>query len=516
MNKLVPLAAFTLLSTFPLTPTARAAADPQHPNIVLIYADDLGYGDLACYGGAGVKTPAADRLASEGLRFTDGYASSATCTPSRYSLLTGQYAWRKKGTGILPGDAALIIEPGRPTLPALLQKAGYKTGAVGKWHLGLGTVEHPADWNGDIKPGPLDVGFDYSFIMAATADRVPCVYIENRRVVGLNPDDRIAVDYNEPFPDVPTYRTTHEPLKYKSSHGHDNAIINGIGRIGYMKGGKDALWVDEDLSKVFTAHAVSFIEKHKDEPFFLYFATHDVHVPRVPNPQFVGKTTMGPRGDAIVEFDWQAAQILATLDKLHLADNTLVILSSDNGPVLDDGYVDDANEKLGDHKPAGPLRGGKYSRFEGGTRIPLIVRWPGHVKPHTTTSAFVSQVDFAATLAALVGQSADPKSSPDSQNLLPALLGDSPTGRDAIIEHAGRLAIRQGDWKFITPGQVTDHLGPWKRLTVPAPGYLFNLSTDPAESHDAAAANPDKVKELAAKLEKTRTAGGVPPSEQPE
>ncbi|HZZ42213.1 MAG TPA: arylsulfatase [Tepidisphaeraceae bacterium] len=482
------------------------AADPPHPNIVIILADDLGYGDLACYGGL-APTPASDRLASQGLRLTDAYASSATCTPSRYSLLTGQYAWRKKGTGILPGDAALIIEPGRPTLPALLQKAGYTTAAVGKWHLGLGTTQHPADWNHDITPGPIDVGFSHSFIMAATADRVPCVYIDDRRIVGINPGDPLRVNYDSPFPNEPTGLTERDKLKMNWSHGHHDAVVNEIGRIGFFTGGTSALWVDEDISHVFAKQAVQFIEKQKDHPFFLYYATHNIHVPRVPNQQFVGKTTMGPRGDSIVEFDWQVFQVLDTLDRLHLADNTLVILTSDNGPVLDDGYVDDANEKLGNHKPAGPLRGGKYSRFEGGTRIPMIVRWPGHIQPGVTSPAFVSQVDFTASLASLVGQSADPKSSPDSVNVLPALLGQSQQGRPEIIEHAGKLAIRKDNWKFIPPGKVTDHLGPWNDITVPAPGFLYDLSTDPGEQTNLAHSHPDKVKELAKQLEQIRTAG---------
>lgn len=495
--ELVRAAAFVTLGLFSFQQTSLAA-DPQHPNVIVILADDLGYGDLSCYGGT-APTPNADRVAAQGLRLTDGYCSSATCTPSRYSLLTGQYAFRQKGTGILPGDANLIIEPGRLTLPAVFQKAGYTTGAVGKWHLGLGDTQ-PVDWNKHISPGPNEVGFDYSFIMAATGDRAPCVYVENGDVVGLNPDDKIQVDYNTPFPGLPTGKTARGTLKMNWSHGHNDAVINGIGRIGFMKGGKDALWVDEDMSKVFAKQAVQFIEKHKDKPFFLYYATHNVHVPRVPNQQFVGKTTMGPRGDSIVEFDWQVGQVLSTLDRLGIADNTLLIVTSDNGPVLDDGYVDDANEKLGDHKPGGPLRAGKYSSFEGGTRVPFIVRWPGHVKPDTTSHAIVSQVDFPATFAALTGQHTDPALSPDSSNILTALLGQSPTGREQVIEHARQLSYRKGDWKYLPPGPVTDHLGPWKRLRVPAPGWLFNLADDPGEQHDVAAEHPDKVKELSTDL----------------
>ncbi len=323
------------------------------PNIVLIYLDDLGYGDVSCYGAKGLKTPNIDRLAKEGLRFTDGHSPAATCTPSRYALMTGEYAWRKKGTGVLRGDAALIIEPGRTTLPSLLQKAGYSTGVVGKWHLGLGPQGGP-EWNGEIKPSPNDLGFDYSFIMAATGDRVPTVYIENRRVVGLDATDPIKVDYEKKLGDWPTGSANPELLKMHPSHGHDMTIVNGVSRIGFMTGGRSALWKDEDMADVFTRKAISYIEQNKNKSFFLYFATHDPHVPRLPHPRFAGKSGMGPRGDAILQADWCVGEILSALDRLKLARNTLVIFSSDNGPVVDDGYKDEAVEKLGAHKPPAP------------------------------------------------------------------------------------------------------------------------------------------------------------------
>ena len=473
------------------------------PNIVLIYADDLGYGDLSCYGATAVSTPNVDRLANEGLRFTSGYCSSATCTPSRYSLLTGEYAFRKKGTGVLPGDAALLIEPGRATLPSILKQAGYRTGAVGKWHLGLGSKSQPADWNGEINPGPLEVGFDYSFIMAATMDRVPCVYIENHRVAGLDPNDPIQVNYKKPFPGelIGTNVKDRSTLKVDRSHGHNDAIINGIGRIGFMTGGKAALWKDEEMADVFTKKALDFIDREKGAPFFLYFATSDIHKPHMANQRFAGKTTLGPRGDAIVEFDYCVGEILKKLDELNLTGNTLVILSSDNGPVLDDGYADGANEKLGDHKPAGELRAGKYSLFEGGTRVPFIVRWPGRVKPGVS-DALVSQVDLPATLGALVGQKPDTVTMADSQNVLSALLGESKTGRDHIVEHSSGLSLRSGKWKYIAPGKVRDGLGPWKNIIVTEPGLLFDLSTDIGETKDLAASNPEKTRELAEILKK--------------
>lgn len=469
------------------------------PNVVFIYGDDIGYGDFACYGGTGAQTPNIDRLAREGLRFVNGYCSSATCTPSRYSLLTGEYAFRKPGTGVLPGDAAMVIEPGRTTVATLMQRAGYKTAAIGKWHLGLGDGRNKIEWNGDIKPGPREIGFDYTFIMAATGDRVPCVYMENSRIYGLSKEDPLLVSYNDPFPGELNGIKDREKLKLDWSHGHNMAVHNGVGRIGFQKGGKSAQWVDEDMADVFVGKALSFIEREKKNRFFLYFATHDIHVPRMPNPRFAGKTSMGTRGDVIVEFDWCVGEIVRKLEELKLTEETLIILSSDNGPVLDDGYKDMANEKLGDHKPAGVLRGGKYSLFEGGTRVPFIVRWPGRVKPGVS-QALVSQVDFSATLGALVGQKPDARTMPDTQNVLPALLGDSPTGRDHIVEHAGRLGLRVGRWKYVSPGPVREKLGPWISTQVPQPGFLFDLETDPGETKDLAAQHPERVKEMAARL----------------
>ncbi len=480
---------------------APACAAP--PDIVVILADDVGYGDLGCYGATAVKTPHSDRLAREGLRFTDGYATSSTCTPSRYSMLTGEYAWRQNGTGVLPGDAALIVAPGRPTLASALKAAGYATGAVGKWHLGLGERGKPADWNGEVKPGPLEVGFDYSFIMAATGDRVPCVYVKGHRVVGLDPADPISVDYAKPFPGEPTGIDHRSELRLDWTHGHNNAVVNGIGRIGFMRGGKAALWKDEEMADTFTREAVAFIEREKAHPFYLYFATHDIHVPRVPHPRFATATTMGARGNAIAEFDWEVGEILAALDRNGLAENTLVLLTSDNGPVLDDGYADQANELRGTHQPAGPLRAGKYSLFEGGTRVPWIVRYPSRVKPGVS-AALISQIDLPATFAALAEAPAPATPWIDSRNALPALLGDDRAGRQHIIEHSGRLAVRQGDWLFVTPGSVQDGLGPWNRIALPPPGGLYNLKDDIGELHNLAAEQPERVRELSGIISKER------------
>lgn len=264
---------------------------PKQPNVIFIYADDLGYGDLECYGAKNVKTPYVDQLAESGIRFTNAHATAATSTPSRYSMLTGKYAWRVPGTGVAAGNAGMIIRPETYTMADVFKNSGYVTGAIGKWHLGLGDKTGTQDWNAPLPTALGDLGFDYSYIMAATADRVPCVFIENGKVANYDPSAPIEVSYQKPFPGEPLGKD-HPELLYnmKHSHGHDMAIVNGIGRIGYMKGGGKALWKDENIADSITAHAINFINEHKDQPFFLYFATNDVHVPRFPHERFRGKT----------------------------------------------------------------------------------------------------------------------------------------------------------------------------------------------------------------------------------
>jgi arylsulfatase A-like enzyme len=421
-------------------------------------------------------------------------------------MLTGEYPWRRQGTGIARGDAALLIEPGRTTAASILQKAGYNTGVVGKWHLGLGPDGGP-DWNGEIKPGPLEIGFGYAFLMPATGDRVPTVYVKNHRVVGLDPRDPIRVSFQGPIGSEPTGKDRPDLLKTHPSHGHDQTIVNGVSRIGYMSGGRAALWKDEEMADVFTAEAVRFIETHRDRPFFLFFSTHDIHVPRLPHPRFAGKSGMGPRGDAILEFDWSVGEIAGALRRLGLERNTLFIVTSDNGPVVDDGYRDDAAEKLTGHRPTGPLRGGKYSAFEGGTRVPFIVRWPDRVKAGTSGALF-SQVDLPATLAALAGVQLSERDAPDSHDSLRTLLGASTTGRDHVVEHAGTLALVRGDWKYIQPakGQAIDRNTGIELGNDPSP-QLYNLKTDPGERRNVAAEHANVVKELSALLQKIRNEG---------
>lgn len=465
------------------------------PNIILIYVDDLGYGDVSSYGATSVNTPNVDRMAAEGLLFTDAHSTAATCTPSRFSVLTGSYAFRNNAA-ILPGDAPLFIRPGTPTLPEMLKKAGYTTGVVGKWHLGLG--DGVIDWNSEISPGPAQIGFDYSFLLPATADRVPCVYVENGRVVNLDPKDPIKVDYNRDLKDYPNGLEDSELLKYGADTQHSNTIINGISRIGYMSGGKSALWKDEDFADVFIGKVKEFIRGSKDKPFFLFFSFNDIHVPRAPHPRFTGKSGMGYRGDAIVQMDWSVGEVMKTLKENGLDDNTMVIFTSDNGPVLDDGYNDQAAELVGNHKPSGQFKGGKYSAYEGGTRVPTIVRWPAGIKPGTS-DALMNQVDLYASLARLVGGKLDANDAPDSFDLLDSWLGKKKQGRETMLEESFTLSVRNGDWKFIaaqtkpTPDWLAN-----KDIEVGLQNspQLFNLKTDPAESNNVVQKYPDKAAEM--------------------
>ncbi len=476
------------------------------PNIIIMYVDDLGFGDIGCYGATGIPTPNLDRLAAEGLKFQQGYASAATCTPSRYSLLTGSYPWRNEKARILAGDAPLIISPTAQTLPSLLKQAGYKTGIVGKWHLGLGDGD--LDWNTSIPLTPLDVGFDSSFIMAATNDRVPCVYVRDRRVEGLDPSDPIEVtfDLDEPFPGLATGRHNPELLTMKHSHGHDMSIVNGVGRIGYMRGGTAALWKDEEMADVFLDEAISFVSAHKDEAFFLYYAFHQPHVPRIPAKRFAGSTGLGPRGDVIVEMDWCVGEMLDALERLGVSENTIVIFSSDNGPVLDDGYEDGAVELCGDHRPAGPLRGGKYSMFDGGTRVPFILRWPGTVDPDES-SAIVSHVDFLASFASLVGVPLEPDAALDSFDVLPALLGRTENGRYELVTEGtqGKTVLRQGDWVFIPPhdGPAITSYTNIETGNLPQ-AQLYDLSLDIGQIENVATEQVELGNRMSDRLEEIR------------
>lgn len=473
--------------------------EASRPNVILLVADDVGYGDLSPYGEPTIHTPQVERLAQRGVRFTDAHAVASTSTPSRYSLLTGHYSWRRNDTGIADGNAGMIIRPEQQTVADIFRQQGYATGVVGKWHLGLADKAGAQDWNGFITPGPTDIGFDYSYIMAATGDRVPCVWVENGRVVGLDPTDSIFVSYRAPFEGEPLGRTNPElltKLRPSPNHGHDQAIVNGISRIGYMKGGRGALWEDENIADSITNHAIRFIEEHAGDPFFLYLGTNDIHVPRYPHERFVGKSGMGPRGDAILQFDYTVGAVLDALERKGIADNTLIILTSDNGPVIDDGYADQAVELLGSHRPWGDLRGGKYSNFEAGTRVPLIVSWPRKVKPGIS-HALVSHIDFFASMAALLGATVEGNAAPDSRDALPALLGKDAHGREYIIEKAGSISVYDGEWKYIAPssGYAYNRLTNIELGNSPQ-AQLYHIATDQGEQHNVAAEHPEIIERL--------------------
>ena len=474
------------------------AQQKERPNVIIIYADDLGYGDLECYGAKNVKTPNVNRLAANGIQFTNTHAVASTSTPSRYSLLTGEYAWRKPGTGVAAGNAGMIIKPGQYTMADMFKNEGYTTAAFGKWHLGLGTETGKQDWNAPLPSSLGDLGFDYHYIMAATADRVPCVFIENGKVVNYDPSAPIEVSYKANFPGEPTGKDNPELLyNLKSSHGHDMSIVNGIGRIGYMKGGGKALWKDENIADSITLHAVNFLKQHKDEPFFMYFATNDVHVPRFPHERFRGKSSMGLRGDAIVQFDWSVGEIMKTLKELGLADNTLIILSSDNGPVVDDGYDDQAEELLNGHRPTGPYRGNKYSAFEGGTMVPAIVSWPKGIKKRGKSDVLMSQIDWMASLGSLIDANLPKGSAPDSYDRLGNLLGTDDTDRPWVVESSAGLSIRTKEWKYIDPndGEAMISWGPKVETGNLSTPQLYNME-NLAEKENVATQYPEKVFEM--------------------
>ncbi|WP_321375946.1 arylsulfatase [uncultured Draconibacterium sp.] len=470
----------------------QASSTSAQPNIVIIYLDDLGYGDVSAYGATEIQTPNIDRLANEGVMFTDGHASSATCTPSRYALLTGVYPWRNKDAKILPGTAPLIIDTAQITIPKMLKEQGYYTGVVGKWHLGLGAGQ--VNWNEQVSPGPNEIGFDYSYIMAATQDRVPTVYLENGLVDGLDPNDPIEIDYQNNFEGEPTGKANPELLTMRWHHGHNNSIVNGIPRIGFMKGGEKAKWSDVDMADHFLQKAQNYVKQHKSEPFFLYYALQQPHVPRTPNPRFVGKTDLGPRGDVIVEADWCIGEFIKTLEDEGVLENTLIIFSSDNGPVLNDGYYDNAVERIGNHDQNGGLRGGKYSLFEAGTRVPFITYWKGKIEPKKS-EALVSQLDILASLAKLTGAEVN---STDSQDLLDVLMGKSDEGRkELVLEASSRTALRKDNWLIIPPytgpavaAQVNIELGNSPEF------QLYNLNDDIGQQTNLAKSNPDKLDEM--------------------
>lgn len=490
----------TLVAWTALHPAASA---DRPPNVVILYGDDVGYGDVGVYGSTMIPTPRIDALAGEGMRFTDAHCAASTCTPSRYSMLTGEMAFRQPGTGIAKPDENMLIKPGRFTLPDLFEQAGYTTAVIGKWHLGLDD-EKPIQWNGMIEPGPESIGFDHHFILPTTNDRVPSVYVTDGKVLNLDPSDPITISDRPLGPDVPgteypNGRTHPEAMtKTPGDHQHACSVTNGISRIGFMKGGKAALWKDDEVADDFVREAGKWIAANKDKPFFLFFPTSDIHVPRWPHERFRGKSALGLRGDAMASFDWSCGAILDLLDLHGLTENTIVILGSDNGPVYDDGYKDGTETRKANapsdrgHFGAGPYRGGKYSIYEGGTRTPFIVRWPGKIEPGVSDALF-SQTDLLGSFAALLDQDIPEGEAMDSRNELDTLLGKDKVGAEVILVQTNNksVALRYKQWKYI-PGKQAE---------------VYDLSTDIGETDNLAKKRPEMTAKLEALMKKYRQQG---------
>ena len=504
---------------------ANAAHSTDRPNVVLIYADDVGFGDVGVNGSELIPTPNIDRLAREGVNFTDAHSTASTCTPSRFSLLTGVHAFRHK-VRILPPNAPLIIPSDQTTLAGVFKQAGYSTGIVGKWHLGLGEKDTLVDWNDKVKPGPLERGFDEAFLVPSTNDRVPCVYLDGHEVLNLSTNDPlhvgrkladVSIASSTQYPDGSTDRSA--MTYYESSIGHDNSVVNGIGRIGYMSGGKSALWNDETMADVLVKQASKFIAKHKEEPFFLFYSSQDIHVPRTPHPRFQGKTKLGYRGDAMVQLDWAVGAITKTLENFGLDQNTIVIFTSDNGPTYDNGYKDGTtvvgteSEVDRGHDASGKWHGGKNTIFEGGTRVPMMIRWPTRVQAGKTSAALFSQIDFVRSFARLLNVELPGGQAKDSHDVLSSLLGDRETGRDYLIEESRGLALRVGNWKYVEPRTRKVN---GKRLALPE--QLFRLDQDPSEQSNLADEFPEKTQELRAKLQRLKStppelSSSIPPAQ---
>jgi len=483
-NSLPRLPAWTLLAVFfvlPVIGTSMAAA-ADRPNIVVILADDLGYGSLNSYGAdeSHVRTPNIDRLAEQGRRFTDANTPSSVCSPTRYGLLTGRYDWRtNQKHGVVNTTDPLHIDTSRSTIASLLKSKGYRTAAIGKWHLGYGTKK--ADFTKPLTPGPLDIGFDYHFAVPQNHGDASGVYIRNRQVVGLRSDQSVPAG--------------------KSPYGRDFMGIDAPQR------------VDENVMEELTTDAVKWLEEQDaDTPFFLYFAPVAIHFPYTPSARTKGDSGTGLYGDWIHELDLSVGRILDTIDRMKTAKETLVIFTSDNGGVLmTEGQRPEAEAYRAGLRPNGHWRGRKHSIYEGGFRVPFLVRWPGRVEPGTVCDETINLVDMYATLARLIDQPISPNSAvaEDSFNVLPAILGtphEEPL-RPSMIIHSpnGNFAIRRGPWKYIE-GQASPTLRrPSQRAELHA--QLYNLQGDPGEQKNVIDEHPEIVKRLASLLEEQRKSG---------
>ncbi|MCX7887501.1 MAG: arylsulfatase, partial [Verrucomicrobiae bacterium] len=501
---------FILTACFTLACTGSLLA--ARPNIVVILSDDYGYGSAGCYGADPklVRTPAIDRLAREGRRFTDGNTTSSVCTPTRYSLLTGRYCWRTSLTHEVLGTfSPLHIEPTRLNMASLLKAHGYRTAAIGKWHLGYGKSDGSPRWRTDytaeLSPGPLDIGFDYHFGVPSNHGDVTGVYVENRFVYGLR-SGKIPPGMKLPGPDP-------DDDRFKATYTGDDMERKTAKAIAIDAPRR----VNERVMDVLTEKAVRWLEQQKpDRPFFLYFTPVAVHNPITPSKATAGTSAAGPYGDWIHELDRSVGAILDALDRLGFAQNTLVLFTSDNGGVFKP-FITDSLQTKAFHaglRVNGPLRGGKHNIWEGGFRVPFIVRWPGHAPAGTVCDEMVSVADLVATTAAILGVELPPphQAAEDSYNILPAILGkpcDQPLRRDMIIHSAdGVFAIRRGPWKYIE-GVPAHDIKPGSRKTRADEfrPQLYNLRDDLAETKDLSAQHPEIVKELAALLDRYREGG---------
>ena len=477
-------------------------ASPK-PNIVFILADDLGYGDPACYNhNSKIPTPNLDRLAADGMRFTDAHAPTSVCTPTRYAILTGRYSWRTRlQRGVLGPWERPLIAPDRLTVASLLQQNGYTTGAIGKWHLGLAwptkdgspAAAGPArmsnvDFSQSISDGPTTHGFD-TYFGTNVPNYPPYCFIENNRTVGLPtlPDTGREGGFNIPGPMVPDWK-----------------LVN--------------------ILPTLTQRAVEFVnEKAKaGKPFFLYLPLTSPHFPVVPAPEFKGKSGAGEFGDFVVQTDWTVGQVLDALKRNGVADNTLVIFTSDNGPEITGEVNPGAYDRVKQyqHYSMGPLRGAKRDTWEGGHRVPFIARWPGHIQAGTENATTICHVDFMATVAAMLQVKLPDSAAVDSFSLLPLLTGEGGTyQRESTIHHSGngKFAIRKGDWVFIDAPSGDDNKEPeWFREergieTHHEPGELFNVKEDLGERRNHFAEKPEIVKELKELLEKYKREGRSTP-----
>ena len=477
-------------------PSASTNARQALPNIIFILADDMGYNGLSCYGATRIKTPNIDRLANEGVLFTDGHCAASTCTPTRYGFLTGRHGFRSWCSySALSTQAPALIAEGRVTVPSFLKSAGYQTAIIGKWHLGYGREEgfeknrgtQPPNywkprgpgpnWNGELKPGPIEAGFDYSYVMPVANSFPPYVIVKNHHVEGLRKDSPIG--------------------KMESKNN------------GKMEGGEGARWKDEELVDKFTNQIVSQLEgfSKSKNPFFLFYAAHQPHLPWRPHPRFKGSSQAKAYGDVIQELDWSVGELLKTLDRLKMSDNTLVIFSSDNGA---------SGRNFNGHMANGILRGGKGDLSEGGHRVPFVARWPGKIKPGIKSDELISQVDLMATFAKIINKKLPMGAGPDSENVLPVLLGGKPADPDRYQVFSsggtGALCIRQGKWKYMS-GQGHQGYGEFfrkKPQPTPKPGdppaQLYDLEKDISEKNNLYNKHPEIVKRLKNELAKIKAA----------